>query len=126
MADRELGRSAVRGSIPTLSAVLDRMYPEEEAPAEHSAALEADGLAMELIAAAAGQSADPEPIDALVVDKGLGLTGVMSLLQKVASTSHRTPVVVWGASVSEAEALRMLQAGARGILPGAHRNPAHY
>ena len=40
----------------------------------------------------------------------------MGLLQKLTSTSHPTPVVVWGASISEAEALRLLQAGARGIL----------
>jgi DNA-binding NarL/FixJ family response regulator len=57
-----------------------------------------------------------EPIDAVVIDKGLGLAGVMELLQKLTSTSHPTPAVVWGAAISEAEALRLLQAGARGIL----------
>ena len=34
---------------------------------------------------------------------------------RLTSTSHPTPAVVWG-SISEAEALRLLQAGARGIL----------
>ena len=58
----------------------------------------------------------PEQIDAIVIDKGLGFAGVMDLLQRLTANSHPTPVVVWGASVSEAEALRLLQAGARGIL----------
>jgi DNA-binding NarL/FixJ family response regulator len=57
-----------------------------------------------------------EPIDAVVIDKGLGLAGVMELLHKLAATSHQTPVVVWGSAISESEALRLLQAGARGIL----------
>jgi two-component system nitrate/nitrite response regulator NarL len=58
----------------------------------------------------------PGPIDAVVIDKGVGMGSVMDLLQKLTSTSHPTPTVIWGASVSEAEALRLLQAGARGIL----------
>lgn len=58
----------------------------------------------------------PENLDAIVIDKGLGFNGVMDLLHKLTANSHPTPVVVWGASVSEAEALRLLQAGARGIL----------
>jgi DNA-binding NarL/FixJ family response regulator len=58
----------------------------------------------------------PEHLDAIVIDKGLGFTGVMDLLQRLTANSHPTPVVVWGAAVSEAEALRLLQAGARGIL----------
>ena len=56
------------------------------------------------------------PIDAVVIDKGLGLPAVMDLLQKLTATSHPTPAVVWGASVTESEALRLLQAGAKGIL----------
>ena len=58
----------------------------------------------------------PAKLDAIVIDKGLGFTGVMDLLQRLTANSHPTPVVVWGAAVSEAEALRLLQAGARGIL----------
>jgi len=57
-----------------------------------------------------------EPIDAVVIDKGLGMAGVMDLLQKLTSTSHRTVAVVWGTAINEAEALRLLQAGAKGIL----------
>jgi DNA-binding NarL/FixJ family response regulator len=84
------------------------------------------------IAAMTGEEVSPEPeamtigepgamtigeaIDAVVIDKGLGMPGVMELLQKLTSASHPTPAVVWGAVISEAEALRLLQAGARGIL----------
>ena len=57
----------------------------------------------------------PEQYDAIVIDKGFGMAEVMNFLQKHASTSHPTPVVVWG-GISESEALRLLQAGARGIL----------
>ena len=58
----------------------------------------------------------PEQLDAIVIDKGLGFAGVMDLLQRLTANSHPTPIVVWGAAVSEGEALRLLQAGARGIL----------
>jgi DNA-binding NarL/FixJ family response regulator len=58
----------------------------------------------------------PEQIDAIVIDKGLGFPAVMDLLQRLTANSHPTPVVVWGSAVSEPEALRLLQAGARGIL----------
>ena len=54
-------------------------------------------------------------IDAIVIDKALGIVDIMAFLQKNMATSNPAPIVVWGA-VSEAEALRLLQAGARGIL----------
>jgi two-component system, NarL family, nitrate/nitrite response regulator NarL len=75
-------------------------------------ALEASGPTLEAVA----ELPAPEQLDAIVIDKGLGFAGVMDLLQRLTANSHPTPVVVWGASVSEAEALRLLQAGARGIL----------
>jgi DNA-binding NarL/FixJ family response regulator len=56
------------------------------------------------------------PISAVVIDKGLGLVGVMDLLQKLASSPNPTPAVVWGTAITESEALRLLQAGARGIV----------
>src|SRR6185437_9223001 len=37
-------------------------------------------------------------------------------LQKLTMTSHPTPVIIWGSGITEAEALRLLQAGARGIV----------
>jgi DNA-binding NarL/FixJ family response regulator len=52
----------------------------------------------------------------LVVDKTFGIHAVMECpgaLQKLAS---RTAVVVWGACITEAEALRFLQAGAAGVI----------
>lgn len=53
--------------------------------------------------------------DAIVIDKGFGIADVMEFLQKQAASSQLTPVVVWG-NVTESEALRLLQAGAKGIL----------
>jgi DNA-binding NarL/FixJ family response regulator len=61
-------------------------------------------------------SDSPMRIDAIVIDKALGLSDVMATLQKLTSTSHPTPAVVWGSAISEPEALRLLQAGAKGIL----------
>ena len=75
-------------------------------------------------AAATGTAtAEPEPeplpdpllVEAIVLDKGLGIVNIMEFIQKLAMGSHAVPAVVWGA-INEAEALRLLQAGARGIL----------
>jgi DNA-binding NarL/FixJ family response regulator len=133
------------GSLPTLEAVNRLLFPEEaitEAGSD-AAAVEAaatgesvtsnsscdavapDEAVLAVVVEAATESgsdaaaavaAVPERIDAIVIDKGLGFAGVMDLLQKLTGSSDPTPVVVWGAAVSEAEALRLLQAGARGIL----------
>ena len=54
--------------------------------------------------------------DVVVVDKGLGLLRVIDLLQKLAAAACPVPVIVWGSTVAEGEALRLLQFGARGIL----------
>ncbi len=54
--------------------------------------------------------------DVVVVDKGLGLLRVIDLLQKLAASACHVPVIVWGATIAEGEALRLLQFGARGIL----------
>jgi len=62
------------------------------------------------------------PPDVLLMDKAFGIQAVLDWLAPPADQpelphgSSRTAVVVWGVSVSEAEALRLLQAGARGIL----------
>lgn len=59
----------------------------------------------------------PAPLfDAIVVDKGLGLLSVISLLEKLAAAACPVPVVVWGSAITEGEALRLLQLGVRGIL----------
>lgn len=57
--------------------------------------------------------------DVLILDKGFGIQAVLDWLGEVQpgnGTPAKTAVVVWGVSVTEAEALRFLQAGARGIL----------
>jgi DNA-binding NarL/FixJ family response regulator len=59
--------------------------------------------------------------DILMIDKGLGMKVVLDTLAQLpveygSSRSTVPAVVVWGTSISEAEALRFLQAGARGII----------
>jgi DNA-binding NarL/FixJ family response regulator len=59
--------------------------------------------------------------DVLIIDKGLGAKTVLDALQQlptsVAPAATTVPaVVVWGMSITEAEALRFLQAGAKGIV----------
>ncbi len=57
--------------------------------------------------------------DVLVLDKGFGIQAVLDWLIEWRASAEYTPkvgVVVWGVSITEAEALRFLQAGARGIL----------
>ena len=57
--------------------------------------------------------------DVLVLDKAFGIQAILDWISdwKV-SPEHRAEagIVIWGVSVTEAEALRFLQAGARGIL----------
>jgi DNA-binding NarL/FixJ family response regulator len=54
--------------------------------------------------------------DVVVLDKGFGLPAVMDWI--TAARARETParVVVWGVSVSEAEALRLVQTGALGVV----------
>jgi two-component system, NarL family, nitrate/nitrite response regulator NarL len=55
----------------------------------------------------------------LILDKGFGIQAILDWLTEIQSgegTPSQTGMVVWGVSVTEAEALRFLQAGARGIL----------
>ena len=57
--------------------------------------------------------------DALILDKGFGIQAVLDWLSEIQAedgTPVSTGMVVWGVSITEAEALRFLQAGARGIL----------
>lgn len=58
--------------------------------------------------------------DLLIIDKGLGTKIVLDALAQLPTdetTKAKMPtVVVWGMSITEAEALRFLQAGARGIV----------
>jgi DNA-binding NarL/FixJ family response regulator len=57
--------------------------------------------------------------DVMILDKGFGIQAILDWLTAIHAkdgTPPRTAIVVWGVSVTEAEALRFLQAGARGIL----------
>ena len=52
----------------------------------------------------------------LVIDKSFGLQPVMDWIASLRGNGRRTSVMVWGHSVNEAEALRMVQAGAQGVI----------
>jgi DNA-binding NarL/FixJ family response regulator len=76
---------------------------------------------------AAMQLVRSSPPDVLILDKAFGIQAILDWLAAVCGdsgdaareTKANAPdvaIVVWGVSVTEAEALRFLQAGARGIL----------
>ncbi len=55
--------------------------------------------------------------DVLMIDKAFGMQAILEWLADLKMDELKpTAIVVWGVSVTEAEALRFLQAGARGIL----------
>ena len=55
--------------------------------------------------------------DVLMIDKAFGMQAILEWLAALKPNEEKpTAIVIWGVSVTEAEALRFLQAGARGIL----------
>jgi two-component system nitrate/nitrite response regulator NarL len=57
------------------------------------------------------------PPDVLMIDKAFGMQAILEWLAELKTNEEKpTAIVIWGVSVTEAEALRFLQAGARGIL----------
>ena len=55
--------------------------------------------------------------EVLMIDKAFGMQAILEWLADLKTNEENpTAIVIWGVSVSEAEALRFLQAGARGIL----------
>jgi len=52
----------------------------------------------------------------LLVDKAFGLQPVMDWAANLRVSGRGTAMVVWGNSINEAEALRMVQAGAQGVI----------
>jgi DNA-binding NarL/FixJ family response regulator len=52
----------------------------------------------------------------LVLDKGFGVHPILDALADIRANNTSSALVVWGTSVSQSEALRFLQSGARGIL----------
>jgi DNA-binding NarL/FixJ family response regulator len=61
-------------------------------------------------------SATAESTDVLIVEKGSGADLALETISRMPLGSPKPRVVVWGLSIHEAEALRYLQAGARGIV----------
>ena len=55
----------------------------------------------------------------LIVDKALGFHPLLDWMVTLRQAEPRPAVIVWGAALSEAEALRILQAGAAAARPGA-------
>ena len=53
---------------------------------------------------------------AVLLDKGFGSSQLVEWLHQLCLRGFPTSVVVWGPSITEGEALRFLQSGARGIL----------
>src|SRR5579871_5555194 len=56
------------------------------------------------------------PPGVIIVDKGFGMRAVLDWIHELKLVEASPAVVVWGVSMTEAEALRLLQAGARGIV----------
>lgn len=52
----------------------------------------------------------------VILDKALGTPAILEWLHSIAVAGSGTAPVIWGAGITEAEALRFLQAGARGIV----------
>lgn len=62
------------------------------------------------------QLARQQPVKALLMDKSFGQQAVLNALNEMRETLPGVGAIVWGNAMSEAEALRLLQAGARGLL----------
>lgn len=71
------------------------------------------GESPEASAEAAAPSQTP---DIMIVDKGFGMRAVLDWIHDLKLADANPAVMVWGVSMTEAEALRLLQAGARGII----------
>lgn len=57
-----------------------------------------------------------EAPDILVVDKGFGVQAVFAWIGNLLDSRVPVSIVAWGNTISEAEALRLLQSGVRGII----------
>jgi two-component system nitrate/nitrite response regulator NarL len=53
---------------------------------------------------------------AVVIDKSLGTVAIGEWLRRLAASGVSCAPVIWGVGINESEALRLLQAGARGVL----------
>jgi two-component system nitrate/nitrite response regulator NarL len=53
---------------------------------------------------------------AVVIDKAFGTLAITDLLHRFGTAGASVAPVIWGVAINESEALRFLQAGARGVL----------
>ena len=51
-----------------------------------------------------------------ILDRGFGSTGIFEALARLRTVTNTAAVVVWGVGLGNAETLRLVQAGARGVL----------
>ena len=65
---------------------------------------------------AAGAFVRANAPDIVVLDKGFGMRAVLDWIHDLKLSDATPAVTVWGVSMTEAVALRLLQAGARGIV----------
>src|ERR1700733_11277615 len=65
---------------------------------------------------AATQLLTARPPDIVVVDRGSGMRVVLVGIHDLKRPGAAPAVIVWGVSMTEAEALRLLQSGAKGIV----------
>src|SRR5260370_326868 len=59
---------------------------------------------------------EAQSCDIAILDKGFGMRAVLDWIHDLKLGDAAPTLVVWGVSMTEAEALRLLQAGARGIV----------
>src|SRR4051794_37134903 len=52
----------------------------------------------------------------LIVDRGFGGQAVMDWIRKLRAEQPPTMAIIWGSPISEYEALRFVQAGAKGVI----------
>ena len=76
---------------------------------------------LEFVAAAHSLQASIEMVQSrrpnlVLADKALGIHPLAQWIVELHTASPAPAVVVWGASVTEAEALRLIQGGARGVI----------
>ncbi|HZT32479.1 MAG TPA: response regulator transcription factor [Bryobacteraceae bacterium] len=54
--------------------------------------------------------------DVVILDKSFGIHAVLECFKRLQGAAKQTGGIVWGPSMTEAEALRMLQVGAHGVV----------
>jgi DNA-binding NarL/FixJ family response regulator len=106
------------GSVHTLEAAWSMLRPGVRSESDPMGLkTSVSEKAVEITFAAQGLPTAISPsVHAVVVDKALGMNEVIEWLRQTAATGNPTPTVVWGSSISESEALKLLQSGAKGIL----------